>query len=63
MIKLEVEEYCHNCPHFKPEVKNIETFYFNMDKQIEQHVTCKHCEICAQIAEHIKNKIKRRIDD
>lgn len=52
MIKLDIQEYCHNCPDFEPEKVVIKTF--------GEKFTFVHCENrgkCINIAAHIKKEL------
>ena len=58
MITLKVEEYCHNCPEFEPDVDKDkeEMIEYNMMSRSEVRevfctttVTCQHHHRCAAI--------------
>ena len=54
MIKLEVEQYCQNCPEFEPVVDSTALFINEGDVvRRETTVTCKHRERCINIFKHI----------
>ena len=61
MITLKVEEYCHNCPEFEPDVDKDEQEMISYDMSMRQEnrtiyctttVTCQHRYKCAAIYEH-----------
>lgn len=57
MIKLKVEEYCHNCSDFKPLVDKecYESGYGSCYK--DTTITCKYAERCEVIAEYFKKQV------
>lgn len=71
MIVLKVEEYCHNCPEFEPDVdKDKEEMYeYNLMARSESRqvsctttVTCQHRHRCAVIYECATNKARERYE-
>lgn len=52
MIRLEVENYCHGCPEFKPELSRVLMAGENI---YEQLVQCAHCDRCRKIENDIRN--------
>lgn len=61
MIKLEVEEYCNECPNFEPEVAkiNIDGFFKVV---CNTNIFCEHRHKCNNIAEYMKAKYERKDD-
>lgn len=62
MIKLCVEDYCHDCPRFEPEVKKDDVF---VDGGLH-YETCIFCECrheCAAIKRHVEKKMKEKSDE
>ena len=68
MITLKVEDYCHNCPEFEPDVdKNEhELVDYNCMTRVEKRivhctttVTCQHRHRCAAIYEHAAKQVKK----
>ena len=68
MIRLSVEDYCHNCPEFEIDIKVDNTTFHgrNMitgdtftEKQINRTIRCKHKERCLAIANHISEKLSK----
>lgn len=58
MIRLKVEDYCHDCPNFNPVVKNRQDF-FNLGEQIvptDQDVVCENWNVCRRVAKYLKRK-------
>lgn len=65
MIRLSIEDYCHNCPEFEVEVErsdmtlhghNMMTGDPVVETQINRTIRCKHKERCRAIANHISEK-------
>lgn len=53
-INLKLEEYCHNCPDFKPEKKVEHLTEIDLTARIptdihkyETTISCKYCKHCA----------------
>lgn len=74
MITLKVEDYCHNCPEFEPDVDKNTTEYFESDSMsfmrrekrtvmCETTVTCEHRLRCAAIYECATNKAREKKDE
>lgn len=59
MIKLEVEDYCHDCPEFKVDV-NTNDCWRKTDTEFQSKtdtvIRCKHYKICAAIFNHFMTK-------
>ena len=73
MITLKVEEYCHNCPEFEPDVDKNEVEYFESDPtsfmrqekrtvMCDTTVTCQHRNRCAAIYACAANKVREKKD-
>ena len=69
MITLKVEDYCHNCPEFEPDVDKDtqEMVEYNMANRSERRqvfctttVTCQHRHRCAAIYEHAAKQVKEK---
>lgn len=65
MIRLEVEEYCSQCPEFMPDVdKHEETMWCQDFRSMEEKavrrcdtiVRCKHATRCAGIKLYLETK-------
>lgn len=58
MIKLFVEDYCHNCTDFDPYV-NKSNFECDMGRYLtDTDITCKHAERCEEIKTYLEKEIK-----
>lgn len=63
MIKLYVQNYCHDCPEFEPDVKK-DTIYsenYLMGKRTPRTQTaiyCKHRDRCASMIEFLEERKK-----
>lgn len=52
MIKLDIQDYCHNCPDFEPEKVVIKTF-----SEVYTFVQCENKGRCLAIAGRIKEEL------
>lgn len=60
MIKLEVEDYCQNCPKFEAEVENPANIYnaFGDDDYIgDTIIRCEHRKQCQKVFEYAKKHL------
>lgn len=55
MIKLEVEDYCHNCGDFEPEVIR----FCSDDMVYLQQIFCVNRNRCEQIYKAIKEHVRK----
>lgn len=65
MIVLKVEEYCHNCPDFKPR-KEFECVNYSDGIPVtfgDTLVMCKHADRCENIYERMKMKGESEINE
>ena len=73
MIKLEVEDYCQECPDFDAEIVKVDKSYadhcygFNGVKYATVHlhdttISCKNKRKCAVIEECIKQRMAKEND-
>ena len=65
MIKLNVEEYCYDCPEFEPEVIKPQPIYDTMGDYKgmlgSMHVVCEHRNTCRRFMEYLqKRSIKKK---
>ena len=61
MIKLGVEEYCHNCTEFYPEFdENVLRDYYGSVyiANTDRYVVCKNEKLCRHIKDHLMKSIK-----
>ena len=52
MVKLEIEEYCDNCPEFDAHV----------EKDVNTNITCEHKDKCRCLKDMIEKETKKRND-
>lgn len=57
MIKLDVEDYCHNCNEFEPDVHREHLYFAGKDK-LETVVRCEHRIRCESIKNYLEGKIR-----
>lgn len=58
MIKLNVAEYCHECPEFEVEIEKntVEVYDFDELTTVEKTdtiVKCANCEMCDKIRQYL----------
>lgn len=58
MIRLEVKDYCHNCPGFEPSVSKNEIFELN-HSEMETIVRCKYKGRCESMVRYLKKENDR----
>lgn len=60
MIKLNLEEYCQNCPEFEVKQINPDTLYDGIDKCIlgDITLTCEYIRACRNAVRFYKKKLK-----
>lgn len=56
MINLHVEDYCQDCPDFKPVAEKIKFFTDIEVTKCETDVYCKYWYRCAAVAKWMKKK-------
>ena len=57
MLKLEVKEYCQNCPDFEADVIKNTGYSINGETGIiysNTIIRCEHCSMCEQLHDYIK---------
>lgn len=54
MIKLDVSDYCHNCPYFDAVSKVI----YSDGKLFDTHITCANAPKCYCIKIYLKTVLK-----
>lgn len=59
MIKLEIEDYCQNCPAFEPRVEKFSDFAQNM---VITTVCCESQKKCARLVQYLERKVKKDVD-
>lgn len=63
MIKLDVAEYCHDCPEFEPEVLNKNVIYDD-DGECRgllgtMFVDCEHRHTCRRFMTYLKGQLAK----
>lgn len=60
MIKLDIDEYCHNCPEFESDVKkdviHCRNLDFNKASIVNTIITCEHRERCRAIKKFLEEE-------
>lgn len=60
MIKLEIEEYCQDCPQFEAEVENPVPLYaagMIYEYVGDTTIRCEHRERCKNVYKHAKKNL------
>ena len=52
MIRLNVKEYCNNCPEFEAQTNKV-YYTYKVEPEIHTTVTCKNMEKCERIKERL----------
>ena len=55
MIKLEVNEECHDCPFFELDYERDVFYANNMEKIVDTTIICKHRALCEWRQREIEN--------
>lgn len=63
MIKLIVDDYCHDCPEFEPTVETQSYEDFFGDMIVNHEVKCKYAERCERIKEYLDNQKDGKNED
>lgn len=60
MIRIDVEEYCHTCLDFSPDVTTAKRKYSDDDEMTmgDTIVRCEHKRRCAGIRRHLEQCMK-----
>ena len=58
MIKLDISDYCHNCPYFDAVSKVI----YSDGKLFDTHITCANAPKCYCIKIYLKTVLKENND-
>ena len=62
MIKLDVAEYCHDCPDFEPKIdKNVIHDCNGEHRRIigNMYVVCKHYRRCHRFMTYLKSRLTK----
>lgn len=62
MIKLEVEEYCDDCPAFDAHVEKEVLFAGYFKQYYNTNITCEHKDKCKRLKVWIEKEDKKRND-
>jgi len=54
MIKLDVDDYCHDCPEFEPELERLYIEDINFDRHVDTRITCDNQHKCRHIMRYLK---------
>ena len=63
MIRIEVEDYCHSCRDFSPDVTAATRNYAVDDiSWTDTVVRCEHAKKCAGLVRYLENQIKNKTE-
>ena len=64
MIKIWVEDYCHSCDSFEPDVVR-QHMYFDNNFITETNTTirCKNAKRCAALKRYLEKQLKKETDN
>lgn len=59
MIKLDVQEYCHECANFTADVKEPEKYYtgLNIVEMTDTLVRCEYRELCENLVRYLRKQV------
>lgn len=57
MIRLDIEEYCEDCPYFEAECDTIDRYADQGRIATNTVVRCRNKDKCLRIEEHIRKRI------
>ena len=63
MIRLEVEDYCHECRAFQPDVEESVVYsdvFGNEVVKTDTVVRCKTRKLCKRLVEYLKSRLNER---
>ena len=56
MIKLDISDYCNDCPEFDAETQTI----YGWGEAVATHIVCSNAEKCNLIKKYLESVIKRK---
>ena len=77
MIQLFIEDYCHNCPDFEPDIDKNKLRFTDDDTDwmielnipfdpcpiCETNIRCKHRKRCKSMMRHLEKELKKENDN
>lgn len=54
MIRLELEDRCHNCSEFTASVNKVGYYSMGEVVESEQYITCGNAVLCQRLLEYLK---------
>lgn len=62
MIKLDLPDFCQNCPEFEPDVDTNklanDDFFANRKTLVDTTITCTHVDRCLSMMDYIVDQLK-----
>ena len=59
MIKLDISDYCNDCPEFDAETHTLRTLYA-LDQAVETRIACSNAEKCNRIKKYLETAMERK---
>lgn len=59
MIKLEVEDYCHDCRAFDPETEEVTVYTLGNPYHTDTVVRCRNAKWCARMMQRLERKLRK----
>ena len=56
MIKLDIPDYCNDCPEFDAETHTI----YAWDQAVETRIACSNAEKCNRIKKYLESAMERK---
>ena len=56
MIKLDISDYCNDCPEFDAETHTL----YAWDRAAETRIACSNAEKCNRIKEYLESVMERK---
>ena len=61
MIKLKVEDYCHECPAFEADV-DTSGWYDPQSQEEDTIIRCRYRKRCANMVRYLERKLKNDVE-
>ena len=62
MIKLEVEDYCHQCDAFAPVADSISYQSLGVEQDHDMFVRCSNAKRCRHLVRYLERKLKNDVE-
>lgn len=62
MIKLEVEDYCHECDAFDPVADSVSYQALGVEQDHDTFVRCSNAKRCRNMVRYLERKLKNDVE-